>query len=260
MKLSDYQDRFANAIISRNAAGILTIRLHSDDGEFEFGQQSHTEYPDLFAAVASDPDTRVVIITGTGQHFIATEPKRARPLVEGQVPLSFWVRLIEEGNRLVSCLLDIPVPVIAAVNGPCDVHSEIPMLSDIVLCTPHTYFTDKAHFAVGLVPGDSMQIVWPMLLGPNRGRYFLLTGERLSADEAKQYGAVQEILEPDRLLPRAYELASAIASKNPAMVRNTRSLLTRPFKRAVLDDLHAGLLLEAIGSASGAEYYLDAKT
>jgi enoyl-CoA hydratase/carnithine racemase len=157
MKLKDYEGKFQTTHLSRDEKGILTARFHSDGGVFEFSQLSHAEFPELFANIGSDPDTRAVIITGTGVHFIATEPERARPLVEGKASASFWHRLMEEGVALVENLLNIPVPIIAAVNGPCDVHSEIAMLSDIVLCTPETYFTDKAHFTVGLAPGDGMQ-------------------------------------------------------------------------------------------------------
>ena len=82
-------------------------------------------------------------------------------------------------------MLDIEVPMIAAVNGPVTVHSELAVLCDVVLARTDTYFQDAPHFPGGLVPGDSMQVVWPMLLGPNRGRYFLLTGQEIHAEEAR---------------------------------------------------------------------------
>ncbi len=145
--------------------------------------------------------------------------------------------------------------MIAAVNGPVAVHSEIAVLCDIVLCTPDTYFQDKAHFPSGLVPGDSMQVVWPMLLGPNRGRHFLLTGAELPADEALRLGVVGEVVSNDRLLDRGTSWPRWLASQNPVLLRNTRHVLTRPIKQAMADHLHTGLALEALSSLSGKEWF-----
>ena len=82
-------------------------------------------------------------------------------------------------------LLNIEVPVISAINGPAWRHGEIPLLSDIVLAADTAAFQDSAHFPNGLVPGDGMHIVMPLLLGMNRGRYFLLTGQTLSGAGSK---------------------------------------------------------------------------
>jgi enoyl-CoA hydratase/carnithine racemase len=102
-----------------------------------------------------------------------------------------------------------------------------------------------------------MQVVWPMLLGPNRGRYFLLTGERISAADALALGVVGEVLARDALLGRAYELAGKLAACNPVLLRNTRHALVRPIRRAMADDLHTGLALEALASLSGREFHGD---
>ncbi|MFT3853780.1 MAG: enoyl-CoA hydratase/isomerase family protein [Ilumatobacteraceae bacterium] len=211
-------------------------------------------FPELFNAVASDRENRVVILTGTGDTFIALGESAGNPLAAGRVDATGWDRIIWEGNRLVEQLLAIEVPVIAAVNGPVSVHSELAVLCDIVLAAEHAYFQDAPHFPGGIVPGDSMQIVWPLLLGPNRGRYFLLTGQKIHAEEARQLGIVGEVLPADQVLPRAQEIAAGLAGLNPILLRNTRHALVRPLRRAVADDLHTGLALEAIASMSGREW------
>ena len=86
------------------------------------------------------------------------------------------------------------VPVISAVNGPCSIHAEVPLLSDIVLASETAYFQDLAHFPRGLVPGDGSHVLWPMLVGPNRARSMLLMGKQLSAQEALEWGVVAEVL------------------------------------------------------------------
>ena len=255
MELSEYQNQCKTADVARDEAGVLTVRMHSRGGPLIWGGLPHRELPELFAAIASDRANRVIVLTGTGDRFIDLPDEGATPLAQGRMSPAGWDTVIFEGNRLVMQMLDIEVPVIAAVNGPVVAHSELAVLCDIVLAADHTFFQDAPHFAGGLVPGDSMQVVWPMLLGPNRGRYFLLTGQKIDADEALRLGVVGEVLPADALMARAYELAAGLARQNPVLLRNTRHVLTRPLKRAMADDLHTGLALEAIASMSGREWF-----
>ena len=111
-----------------------------------------------------------------------------------------WNRIYTNGKRLLSALLDIEVPVVAAINGPASVHAELALLSDIVIASDDSYLQDAPHFRYGTVPGDGVQAIWPLLLGPNRGRFFLLTGQRISAIEAQQLGVVAEVHPRSELL------------------------------------------------------------
>ena len=86
-------------------------------------------------------------------------------------------------------------------------------MSDVVLASETAYFQDGPHFPSGIVPGDGAHVIWPYVLGPNRGRYFLITGQELDAKTALEYGAVNEVLPAEKLLPRAWEIAEQIAAK-----------------------------------------------
>ena len=102
------------------------------------------------------------------------------------------------------------------------------------------------HFPNGLVPGDGMHIVMPLLLGMNRGRYFLLTGQTLSAQEAKDLGLVAEVLPQDKVLARAWEHAEALASKPTLLLRYTRLMFTEYLKKRMQDLLGYGLAMEGL--------------
>lgn len=78
--------------------------------------------------------------------------------------------------------------MIGAVNGPAHMHAELVVLSNIVVASETASFQDAPHFANGVVPGDGVHIVWPMLLGPTRGSYFLLTNEIIDARQALELG------------------------------------------------------------------------
>jgi enoyl-CoA hydratase/carnithine racemase len=106
-----------------------------------------------------------------------------------------------------------------------------------VLASTNAEFADLTHFVYGVVPGDSVQVVWPMLLGINRARYFLMTGQKLSAQDALQLGVVSEILQPDQLLARAWELAADLGRKPVAALRGTRLALTQHLKKRLLEEL-----------------------
>lgn len=91
-----------------------------------------------------------------------------------------------------------------------------------------------------------MHIVFPALLGLNRARYFLMTGQTLTAQECKELGLVNELMPRRQLLPRARELAAELLAKNPLMLRYTRLLLTHQIKSAVHELLGYGLALEGL--------------
>src|SRR5258707_7011700 len=124
-------------------------------------------------------------------------------------------------------ILDIEVPRIPAPNGPVLLHSKYALLSDIVVATPETVFQDKPHFDFGIVPGDGVNLLWPEVIGSVRGRYFILTRQKLDAQTAKDWGVVNEILPPDRLLTRAHEIADQIPALPPLTSRYTPIALSQ---------------------------------
>ncbi len=251
MHLNDYRDRYATINFARSDNGILTLTLHTRGGEALWGTSTrslHCELGQAFADIARDSENKVVVLTGTGPTFIAGMDREERAPEPNLAAM--WPRIYQEGIDLLENLLAVPVPMIAAVNGPALIHAEIAVLCDIVLAADTAEFADLAHIPGGAVPGDGVHTVWPMLLGPNRGRYFLLTGERIGAEEAKRLGVVAEVLASEALLPRAHELAENLAKLSLPTLRNTRAVLTRYLKHRMNDELAYGLGAEAVAMLS----------
>ncbi|MAC56684.1 MAG: enoyl-CoA hydratase [Novosphingobium sp.] len=245
---ADYGEKYSGIAMSREG-GVLEMTIHTRGGPAKWGSSPdclHAELGDAFLDVARDPENRVVILTGTGDSFLAGfDPAFAFPEPD---LASMWPRIYDEGNSLLQNLLAITVPMIAAVNGPALIHAEIAVLCDIVLAAETAEFADLAHFPNGTVPGDGVHVVWPMLLGPNRGRYFLLTGERIGAQGAQRLGFVAEVLPGEELLFRARTLAQQIAAAPAGALRYTRSLLVRELRRGMQDELASGLAHEALAT------------
>ena len=240
----EYSGKYETVRMEREK-GILQITLHTNGGSLQWGEAPHRELPEVFRDIGSDPENRVVIMAGTGDAF--TGPPGTRQSRPQRTPAQ-WDKTYWEGKHLLMNLLDIEVPMIAAVNGPALRHSELPLLCDIVLASHEAAFQDSGHFVNGLIPGDGMHVIYPMLLGLNRGRYFLLTGQTIQAQEAMQLGLVNEVMPREELLPRAWALAEQLAQESPLVLRYTRVLMTQYIKRMMHDILGYGLALEGLGS------------
>jgi enoyl-CoA hydratase/carnithine racemase len=247
--LDEYAGRYRNVRTERRD-GILQITLHDGNGgSLKWSDSAHHDLPLLFRDIADDRENRVVIITGTGDAFIDGGQPGSFQMDPGTPPVG-PDRIYQEGKDLLFGLLGIPVPVIAAVNGPAAPHPELALLSDIVLASENATIGDT-HFRYGIPPGDGVHVVWTQLLGMNRGRYYLLTGKDISAAEALEWGLVNELLPASDLNSRAWELAGELAQQPVLTLRYTREIITLELKRRFHDELGYGLALEGFASGYG---------
>jgi len=241
-RFENYASKYECAELERDD-GILTIRLHTKGGPLVWDEVPHRELGFLFADVGADAENRVAILTGTGDVF-------CRDIAAGDWDLSSpqgWDPIYWEGRRLIQNHIDMPVPMIAAVNGPAVIHAELALLCDVVLAADTTEFQDAAHFKHhGAVPGDGCHLIWPLLLGLTRGRYFLLTGQKIDAEKALEIGIVNEVLPMGELMDRARALAREIASQPPLTVRYTRVAMGMMLRTMLADSLSHGLALEGL--------------
>lgn len=240
-----YKDSFANARLTRSESGVLEVALHTDGGKLVFNGHTHEQFVELFHQIGSDPDNRVVILTGSGDAFMDAISPEGFDFFSPRG----YDKILREGKKVLVNILDIEVPMITALNGPVLLHSEYALLTDIILATPETVFQDKPHFDFGIVPGDGVNLLWPEVIGSVRGRYFILTRQILNAQTAKDWGVVNEIVPADRLLARAREIAEGVAALPPLTSRYTRIALTQKLRRIVDEGAGYGLALEGISAA-----------
>jgi enoyl-CoA hydratase/carnithine racemase len=248
-KFSDYATKYPNIKMERSD-GILEITFHTNGKSLVWGSGPHGQFGPAFQDIGQDKDNKIVIMTGTGDAFIEeidSENLGGR-LPKSKITPSTWHHIYGDAKRLLMNLLDIEVPVVAAVNGPVNIHAEIAVLSDIVLASEHAAFQDAPHFPNGLVPGDGVHVIWPHLLGRNRGRYFLLTGQRLSAQEALDLGVVAEVLPADKLMARAREIAQQILRQPPLTRSYARVVMVQELKELLLSHLSHGLALQGLAA------------
>ena len=169
--------------------------------------------------------SQILILTGAGKAFCSGMDLDNLKSLVGRTP----EQNIEDSRamaRLFRSIYDFPKPTIAAVNGPAIAGGTgIATICDFTLATPEAKF-GYTEVRIGFVPA----IVSNFLLrqvGEKHARDLLLTGRIFAADEALRLGLINEIVEPDRLLLRAYELAHGLMENSPASLRATTELLSQ---------------------------------
>ena len=237
-----YKDKYSSIQMDRRD-GILQLTFHTDGGPLRWGGIPHGEFGPAFTDIGHDHENRVVIMTGTGTEFSGPA---GSPSTFPAADAEGWDQVLRQGMLLTTSLLEINAVVISCVNGPAIRHPEIPLLADVVLAAPEASFQDSAHFANRMTPGDGVNFVLPLLLGFNRARYLMLTGQDITADRALDLGLVSEIHPRTDLLSRAWELAEQFAGQNPLVLRYTRMLLTQELRKRAVDLLGFGLALEGL--------------
>jgi enoyl-CoA hydratase/carnithine racemase len=247
--LDEYAGRYEHNFFLERDRGILLVRQHTEGGEARYapGQHSVWSWANLFQEIGNDPDNEVVIITGTGANWMHTgtsphfglgdkpEERAARPDPSRLDSPDVMYSLYDSHVRMMSNLLDINVPTIAAVNGPAATHSEHALACDITLCTEDAYFRDP-HVILGIPPGDGLGMAFQEVLGTKRAAYYLYTGDAIDARTALACGMVNEILPRAKLLPRAFEIAERILETPRLSRRMTTQIVRRPWRKRFWED------------------------
>lgn len=241
--LADYQSRYPEFALSRDADGILHLRFHTGGGDWIWSAEGHRMLGDVMLDIDADRENRVLVLSGTGAHFLGAI---SLPSFKGIA----WDVLTWEAKRYIWATLNLEIPVIAAVQGDCTIHAEVALMSDMVLATPDARFGDAAHLPRDVVPGDGTQILWSTLLGVNRARHMLFAERLLGAAEALDVGLIGEIVGRDALMDHAFAHARRIAAKPSVVARNTRTALLRPLRRAFEADLAMGMALQGAAYAN----------
>lgn len=251
LPFEEYSTRFEHVKMQRDDRGILQLSLHTNGGSLQWGTPPHEELGKAFRFISADRDNRIVILTGTGDVFSGPRPTWETRGIKVRRDPDRWDITLWDGRQLEFALLDIEVPVIAAVNGPVYRHAELPLMSDIIIASDDAVFEDRSHVPCHLVPGDGIFVATSTLMGLNRARHFHLTGHSISAREAHQMGLIAEVVPKDEVLARAREIAEDLVKRPMLVLRYSRMIFTHKLKREMLDLLGYGLALE--GLAAGAD-------
>ncbi|WP_147292877.1 enoyl-CoA hydratase/isomerase family protein [Dyella psychrodurans] len=231
--------------LRRSLDGVVTLTLNTQGSAFILTLDAYEELAAAFVEVSLDPDSRVLVIEGAGDYFI----KDVDFKTFGDLSRSLgWLEVAARGRRMIQSLIDVDIPVVAAVNGPALLHSEVAFLADVVISAENAWFEDP-HMHGNVAPGDGIHVVWQELFGINRARSYLMLSKRLSAVDAHTFGAIAELTASgDQAKARAAEIAHELAKKPAATLRAARYVMTRRFSRLLAEGIALGWYGEAISA------------
>jgi enoyl-CoA hydratase/carnithine racemase len=241
-----YFTAFRNFAFTRTPAGVLTLRFHTDGGPATFTGHMHSDFPRALYEIGEDRDNQVLVLTGTGDRFMSEIDGQS---LDDPTKPAVWDKTTAEGRRIMQRLVDLEMPIVAAVNGPASVHSEYALLADIVIAADTTVFSDFPHLTFGIVPGDGIFVAWEEAIGLNRARYLALTQGSFTAEQAERWGAVAEVLPLDQVLPRARELAETLAAKPQLLTRYLALTIRQRLSRRMAEGYMLGSALEGLTGA-----------
>jgi enoyl-CoA hydratase/carnithine racemase len=242
-----YFSRYENFVLERSPSGVLTVRFHTDGKEHTFTGTTHHDFPRLIEDIAYDRDNNVLVLTGTGETFI--DSIDGPSLGDLTKPWTADVMYLE-GRRGVQRLVDLEIPIIAAVNGPVSVHSEYALLADVVIASETAVFSDAPHLSFGIAPGDGLFVVWEEVLGLNRARFLEITGGSFSAQEALAWGAIAEVVPQPSVLSRAQELAERMTALPQLTNRYMALIFRQRISRRLTEGMALGMALECLTAAN----------
>lgn len=226
-------DRYRYLEISRSGR-ITTVRLNRPDRLNAVNAEFHEELRDIWLDLGNDYETDVIVLTGAGRAFcsggdVKDMRDKEHAFGDGRAldPLAV---MNSEARRLVSHMLDVEQPIIAAVNGDAfGLGASLALLSDIVVMADSARLADT-HVTVGLVAGDGGTVMLPLLVGPHKAKEFLLRGSRITGADAAAMGMVNYAVPADEVLPRALDLAAELADGPPLAIRWTKLAVNKWLK------------------------------
>jgi enoyl-CoA hydratase/carnithine racemase len=192
---------------------------------------------------SDDAVVRVMVITGAGPAFSAGGD---RSLIQRmQEDIEVRTRVLDRSRALFEEMRDLTVPTIAAVNGPAvGAGCSLALLCDIVIMADGASLSDP-RVRYGLAPGDGAAILWPLLAGLPAGRAYLLTGDRISAEEAFRIGLIHQVVGSGEAQKTARLLAERIASLPRPAVRATKQAINGILAAAAEPVFEAALAAES---------------
>ena len=190
----------------------------------------HHELTALFAALKREDEARAVLLTGRGRAFSAGGDFAWFPALQEPGRLE---ALRRDAKQLIWDLLDVEVPIVAAVNGHAmGLGASIALLCDVIFMADTATIGDP-HVKVGIVAGDGGAAIWPLAVGPARAKEYLLTGDPLTAAEAERIGLVNHVVPAAELDATAMAFAARLAAGAPLAVRYTKLAVNKLVKDAL---------------------------
>jgi enoyl-CoA hydratase len=225
----DYRE-YQHLTFERKPNGVVLITINRPEVLNATNDRLHWELTQVWLTLDADDSARVAVVTGAGRAFSAggdlemveanaRDPKRL-------------ARTVREASDIVYNMINLDKPVVSAINGVAvGAGLVVALMSDISIMSETARFTD-GHTKLGVVAGDHAAILWPLLCGMAKAKYYLLTSDFIDGKEAERIGLVSLCVPADQLLPKALEVAGKLALGSQLAIRWTKRSLNNWLRMA----------------------------
>ena len=224
-----YED-FEHLAIERRPDGVVVVTLDRPDVLNAANARMHREMSEVWAVVDADPGARVAVVTGAGRAFSAGGDLDmiAEMTEDYGVLLEQW----RDARAIVENMLAATKPVVSAINGVAvGAGLAVALLADISIMGESARLSD-GHVRLGVAAGDHAALLWPLLCGMAKAKYYLLTADFVPGPEAERIGLVTRCVPDDRVLPEALEVAARLARGSATAIQWTKRVMNQWLRQA----------------------------
>ncbi len=224
----DRFEHYKELKIERRPNGVLMVTLNRPEKLNAMTYTMHAELGRLWEDVDRDKDVRVAVVTGAGRAFCSgNDLKNPDPDFDG-------VReIMQDAVRIVRGMVECDKPIISAINGVAvGAGLAVALMADIALAAEDAKLID-GHIRVGVAAGDHSSLVWPLLCGLGRAKYYLWALGELDGREAARIGLVVKALPLDQLMPEALRMADQLAQGPQYAIRGTKRAINGWLRQAM---------------------------
>jgi len=225
--------------------GVALLTINRPDVYNATNFKLHNELSKVWLDLGNDDDVRVVVITGAGTAFSAGGDF---DLIQESIGNAKVIAgTMEEARDIVHNMINLDKPVISAINGVAvGAGLAVALLADISIASDKARFTD-GHVRLGVAAGDHAAVIWPMLIGMAKAKYYLMTCEFLDGTEAERIGLVSQVVPHDELMDKAMDVARRLAVGSQQALRYTKRSLNQWLRQAEHTAFDYSLSLEMLG-------------
>jgi len=236
---------YPDLLIERKANGVCLITLNRPDTFNSANMAMHWQMANVWRDIDRDPAVKLAVITGAGKAFCAGgDFEMVKQMIENP---EIRNTCFKDTRDLVHNMVNCDKPIIAAVNGVAvGAGMATAMMSDITVASTLAKFND-GHIRLGVAAGDHAAAILPLLCGMSKTKYYTLTGAFITAAEAEKINLVTEVVAPEKVLPRALEIANVIANGPQTAIRHTKRALNQWLRQSLVVSFDYSCAVEMLG-------------